>query len=112
MKATKYLIVSIFAFSFFLIGCKSVKIIDHNSNFYGKWSANTSDTSWYIEINSQNEIFYQMVTGIETQKKTGIAKFRNNKLYIGLKSFKINKEPTKDSPDEFILNGVTFKKTQ
>ncbi len=112
MKASLYLLVSVFAFSFLIYGCKSINLIEHNSSFQGKWNAAKTDTSYYIEIDAQSNIFYQMVTNVSTERLDGTAKFRNKKLCIGMHSFKINKEPTIDSPKEFVLNGVTYSKTE
>ena len=112
MKASLHLIVSVFAFLLLINACKSVKIVEHNPNIQGKWNAAITDTSYYIEISAQSSAFYQMVTGISTEKLTGTAKYRNKKMCVGLKSFKIDKEPTSELPNEFILNGVTYKKTE
>jgi hypothetical protein len=112
MNKVKLLIILTIPLFFALTGCKSVTIISHNPNFQGKWVANKPDTSYYIEINAKSEIFYQMVTGVITEKYTGTAKYRKSKLIIGLNSFRIGKEPSTDSPNEFIINQVTFKKSE
>jgi hypothetical protein len=110
-KVKLLIILAIFTF-IALASCKSVTITSHNPNFQGKWVANKPDTSYYIEINANSEIFYQMVTGVVTEKYNGTAKYRKSKLIIGLNTFKIGKEPSTDSPNEFILNQVTFKKSE
>jgi hypothetical protein len=112
MNKAKFLIIIFIGCFLVATSCKSVTIISYNPNFQGKWVANKPDTSYYIEINAKSEIFYQMVTGVITEKYNGTAKYRKSKLIIGLNSFKIGKEPSTDSPNEFILNQVTFKKSE
>ncbi len=112
MNKVKLLIILTIAIFIATTACKSVTLTSHNPGFQGKWVANKPDTSYYIEINANSEIFYQMVTGVTTEKYNGTAKYRKNKLFIGLNSFKITKEPGTDSPKEFILNNTKYTKSE
>jgi len=112
MKTNLYFFSIVFSSLLLISSCKSVKIVEHNPNIQGKWNAIQADTSYYIEIDAKSNIFYQMVTGVSSDKSTGVAKYRNNKMCIGIVSFKISKEPTIESPNEFILSGITYTKTE
>jgi hypothetical protein len=97
--------------SFTLNSCKK-EAIKIDSHFIGIWAGNASGYTYHLSIDNRSNGYWEKDNGGNIQYARGVARSKNNELFIGIRELDILQYPYQDSIGTWAMNldGTIYQK--
>jgi len=105
------LFILLFSVCFLFAGCRD-QAARIDSHFIGIWNGSDAIYTYHLSIDNRSSGYWEQDNGGRYQSAQGVARVKNDKLSIGLKSFLIVQYPFQDSSGVWEMNlaGVVYQK--